>query len=182
MGDGLRQHRGRGISLGLKSSSTASPSVAIVRMHFDGSVIGALAARPTWDRVRARCSMQIAAQELGISPTRIALVMGDTSVVPFDSSTSASRSTVFMGNAIIDACASIKSQVEAIVAATPGALKDMTLGDLLKAHFGPIRGELWASAKRAMRTSRAIRWVDAQPSGNSCVRHVKWKSIPKPAK
>ena len=55
--------------------------------------------------------MQIAAQELGLAPDRIAIVMGDTSVVPFDSSTSASRSTVFMGNAVIDACDSVKKQL-----------------------------------------------------------------------
>jgi CO/xanthine dehydrogenase Mo-binding subunit len=34
----------------------------------------------------------------------ISLVMGDTAVVPFDYSTSASRSTVFMGSAVVDAC------------------------------------------------------------------------------
>ena len=47
---------------------------------------------------------QIAAQELGIAPDRVAIVMGDTAMVPFDSSTSASRSTVFMGNAVLKAC------------------------------------------------------------------------------
>jgi CO/xanthine dehydrogenase Mo-binding subunit len=37
--------------------------------------------------------------------------MGDTAVVPFDSSTSASRSTVFMGNAIVKACADAKARL-----------------------------------------------------------------------
>jgi len=54
---------------------------------------------------------QIAAQELGIAPDRIAMIMGDTSVVPYDSSTSASRSTVFMGNALMKACGDIKLQI-----------------------------------------------------------------------
>ena len=34
----LGKHRGRGIALGLKSSSTASASLAIVRLHYDASV------------------------------------------------------------------------------------------------------------------------------------------------
>ena len=137
----LATNRGRGIALGLKSSSTASRSVAIVRLHFDGSA-SVLCGTSDMGQGARTVLMQIAAQELGIEPERIAIVMGDTSVVPFDSSTSASRSTVFMGNAVIGACASIKSQVEAIVAATKGATKEMTFDDLLKAHFGPVRGEL----------------------------------------
>ena len=36
-----------------------------------------------------------------MSPDRVVIMMGDTAIVPFDSSTSASRSTVFMGNAVI---------------------------------------------------------------------------------
>src|SRR5688572_32587671 len=66
--------------------------------------------------------------------------MGDTAVVPFDSSTSASRSTVFMGNAIIEACDSIKNQLRQIADATPGTTTWPS--ELLKAHFGPPRGEI----------------------------------------
>jgi CO/xanthine dehydrogenase Mo-binding subunit len=137
----LAANRGRGISLGLKSSSTASRSVAIVRLHFDGSA-SVLCGTSDMGQGARTVLMQIAAQELGIEPDGIAIVMGDTSVVPFDSSTSASRSTVFMGNAVIEACASIRAQLDEIVRATPGATKDMTYGDLLKSHFGPIRGEV----------------------------------------
>ncbi len=42
--------------------------------------------------------------------------MGDTSVVPYDSSTSASRSTVFMGNAVIKACADVKAKLRGLAA------------------------------------------------------------------
>jgi CO/xanthine dehydrogenase Mo-binding subunit len=47
-----------------------------------------------------------------------------------------------MGNAVIDACASVKEQLRHIIEATPGATKDMPFADALKAHFGPPRGEL----------------------------------------
>ena len=67
--------------------------------------------------------------------------MGDTSVVPFDSSTSASRSTVFMGNAVINACDSVKKQLRKMAEANPAA-RGMPTAELLKAHFGPTRGEV----------------------------------------
>jgi CO/xanthine dehydrogenase Mo-binding subunit len=100
---------------------------------------------------------QIAAQELGIPPDRIAIVMGDTAVVPFDSSTSASRSTVFMGNAVLKACGEIKAQLRTQVARTYAvgedtvaiengrirvAGRDLTYEDFSKAHFGSARGEI----------------------------------------
>jgi CO/xanthine dehydrogenase Mo-binding subunit len=137
----LAPNRGRGISLGLKSSSTASRSIAMVRLHFDGSA-SVLCGTSDMGQGARTVLVQVAARELDIDPGRIAIVMGDTSVVPFDSSTSASRSTVFMGNAVIDACASIKRQLQEIAKGTPGVAKDAPVAELLKAHFGPPRGEV----------------------------------------
>ncbi len=140
-GSMLSTNRGRGISIGLKSSSTASRSIAMVRLHFDGSASVVCGTSDMGQGART-VLVQIAARELGIEPDRIAIVMGDTAVVPFDSSTSASRSTVFMGNAVIEACASVKAQIRKIVETTPGATHDMPYANLLSAHFGPPRGEL----------------------------------------
>jgi CO/xanthine dehydrogenase Mo-binding subunit len=136
----LAPNRGRGISLGLKSSSTASRSVAIVRLHFDGSA-SILCGTSDMGQGARTVLMQIAADELGLAPDRIAVVMGDTAVVPFDSSTSASRSTVFMGNAVIKACGSVKRQLRRMAEAVPGG-DGMLPADLLRAHFGPTRGEV----------------------------------------
>ena len=47
---------------------------------------------------------QICANELGLPLSDVSVVMGDTAVVPYDQQTSASRSTVLMGNAILRAC------------------------------------------------------------------------------
>ena len=85
--------------------------------------------------------LQIAAQELGIAPDRIAVIMGDTSVVPFDSSTSASRSTVFMGNAVIEACNSVKRQVREAAEGIPGAGEHDPRA-AAQSVFGPPRGEI----------------------------------------
>lgn len=136
----LAPNRGRGISLGVKSSSTASRSVAIVRLHFDGSA-SVLCGTSDMGQGARTVMMQIVARELGLDPSRIAVVMGDTSVVPFDSSTSASRSTVFMGNAIIEACENVKKQLDDMAGALPGA-RGLSTAELLKAHFGPPRGEV----------------------------------------
>ena len=153
----LAPNRGRGISLGLKSSSTASRSVAIVRLHFDGSA-SVLCGTSDMGQGARTVLMQIAAQELGLAPDRIAIVMGDTSVVPFDSSTSASRSTVFMGNAIIEACDSVKKQLRQIAEADTGATDDdVARADLLKAHFGP-------TSRRSHRHRRSRQRVRARPS------------------
>jgi CO/xanthine dehydrogenase Mo-binding subunit len=152
----LGANRGRGISLGLKSSATASASFAIVRLHFDGSA-SVLSATSDMGQGARTVLKQIAAQELGIGPERIAIVMGDTSVVPFDSSTSASRSTVFMGNAVVKACQDVKQKVrrlaserfaipEESIVVDSGAVvltgQRLAFGELMKAVFGPPRGEI----------------------------------------
>src|SRR6185295_4974358 len=121
--------RGRGISLGLKSSSTASASLAIVRLLFDGSV-SVFSATSDMGQGARTVFAQIAGRELGVSPDRIVLTMGDTAVVPFDSSTSASRSTVFMGNAILRACGNIRAQLRTLASQT-FALADEQI------HVGP---------------------------------------------
>ncbi len=152
----LAPGRGRGISLGLKSSSTASASLAIVRLLFDGSV-SVFSATSDMGQGARTVFAQIAGRELGVSPDRIVLTMGDTAVVPFDSSTSASRSTVFMGNAIVRACGDIRAQLrrlaaraydvsEASVSVEPGVVRvadrQLAYTEVLRDGFGPPRGEL----------------------------------------
>ncbi len=150
---------GRGISLGLKSSSTASTSQALARMHFDGSVT-ILSGTSDMGQGARTVFAQIAAESLGVTLDRVAIVMGDTAVVPFDSSTSASRSTVFMGNAVLKACEHIKAQLKAIASSLFDVPEEgirieqgcvhlpdradptMSSVELLQAHFGPPRGEL----------------------------------------
>src|SRR4029079_12253637 len=63
----VAEHHGRGISLGLKSSSTASSSLAIVRMHHDGSV-SILSGTSDMGQGARTVLMQIASRELCIAP------------------------------------------------------------------------------------------------------------------
>lgn len=152
----LPPRHGRGISIGIKSSSTASASFALVRLHYDGSA-SVLSATSDMGQGARTVLAQIAAHELGIPIESVAVVMGDTAIVPFDSSTSASRSTVFMGNAVLKACRHLKSQIRTIAAELRRVPDDrveigngrvtvegatLSFVDVLKAHFGPPRGEL----------------------------------------
>ena len=59
---------------------------------------------------------QLAADALGAPLDKVSVVMGDTSIVPFDLQTSASRSTVFMGTAIVRACEDIHEQLREMAA------------------------------------------------------------------
>ena len=152
----LGKNKGRGIALGLKSSSTASVSQAIVRLHYDASV-SVLSGTSDMGQGARTVLAQIAGKELGASPDRVVITLGDTSIVPYDSSTSASRSTVFMGNAVIRACEQIRRQLQTITARAlgvdesaidvlPGEVKTpngtMSYAEVMQAGLGPPRGEL----------------------------------------
>ena len=140
-GKPLATNRGRGVALGLKSSSTASLSFAIVRLHGDSSV-SVLTATSDMGQGARTVFTQLAAQELGVPPERVTIVMGDTAVVPFDSSTSASRSTVFMGNAILKACRDIKVQLRRMAEELGVADRDIGYSELLRLYYGSSRGEV----------------------------------------
>jgi CO/xanthine dehydrogenase Mo-binding subunit len=148
-------HRGRGISLGLKSSATTAASSAIVRLHGDASA-SVLSGTSDMGQGARTIFTQIVADELGIAPSRIVVIMGDTAVVPFDTSTSASRSTVFMGNAIVKACRHVKAQLEEMarevfedqrhVAVEGGVVRVgetvVAYEDFLQQYWGQPRGEV----------------------------------------
>ena len=46
--------------------------------------------------------------------------MGDTAVVPYDQQTSASRSTVLMGNAVVRACREVQAKLRTMAARLHG--------------------------------------------------------------
>jgi CO/xanthine dehydrogenase Mo-binding subunit len=107
--------RGRGLAVGIKSSATTGLSYSIVRLLADGSVL-VYAGTSDMGQGARTIFAQIAANEMGVPLSVVEVVMGDTSVVPYDQQTSASRSTVFMGNAIMRACRDIQAQVRTMAA------------------------------------------------------------------
>ena len=111
-GKPLPEGRGRGLALGCKSGPTTGISYGTVRYLADGSAV-VLSGVSDMGQGARTVFAQIVADELGVPMERIEVIMGDTSVVPFNQQTSASRSTVLMGNAILGACRDIQSQLRA---------------------------------------------------------------------
>jgi len=152
----LAPGRGRGIAVGIKPGATSGLSYSTVRLLFDGS---ALVYAGTSDMGQGARTIfaQIVADEISVELERVTVVMGDTATVPFDLQTSASRSTVFMGNAIVRACHEIQTQLrkmaadlfdvsESDVAIEKGRIsvldQELSAAELLTRSFGRLRGEL----------------------------------------
>lgn len=111
----LAAGRGRGIAVGIKAGATTGLSNSTVRLLADGSVI-VYAGTSDMGQGARTIFAQLAADALGAPLEKVSVVMGDTSVVPFDLQTSASRSTVFMGTAIVRACEDIHEQLRELAA------------------------------------------------------------------
>jgi CO/xanthine dehydrogenase Mo-binding subunit len=148
--------RGRGIACGIKAGATTGLSYATVRLLFDGSVL-VLAGTSDMGQGARTIFAQIAAGELGVPLDRVRVVMGDTTIVPFDLQTSASRSTVFMGTAILRACGDIQRQLRELAADLYGVDRDavavkrglvragarqVPVVEVVQAGLGRLRGEL----------------------------------------
>ncbi len=148
--------RGRGIALGIKSGPTTGLSYSTVRLLADGSVIVYAGTSDMGQGARTVLA-QIAGQELGAPLDWVTVVMGDTAVVPYDQQTSASRSTVLMGNSVLSACREIQGKVRAMAARTHGVDetaisvdrgvvhlpgRDVPIRDVLGPGLGPLGGEV----------------------------------------
>jgi CO/xanthine dehydrogenase Mo-binding subunit len=115
----LPEGHGRGIAVGIKSGPTTGLSYSIVRLLADGSVVVYAGTSDMGQGARTVLA-QVAAHELGAPLEWVTVVMGDTAIVPYDQQTSASRSTVLMGNAVHSACRSIQAQLAAMAARLHG--------------------------------------------------------------
>jgi CO/xanthine dehydrogenase Mo-binding subunit len=161
-GEPLPIGHGRGIAVGLKASATAGASYCILRILQDGSVT-LIAGTSDMGQGARTILTQLVSESLGVPIDGVALVMGDTAVVPFDYSTSASRSTVFMGSAVVDACEKAIVELCGMAADSHGvpledvvfeqghvsvAGKRYTMPQLLEEAFGTVPGEIIATGSQ----------------------------------
>ncbi len=152
----LAADRGRGVAMMLKASIAPSVSEAIVRLHADGSVT-VLASTVELGQGARTVMAQIAAEVLAVEVERVSVLLPDTSVTPYDQTTSSSRSTTMVGKAVQQAAGDVAEQLLRIAAkaldAPAASLRidggAVVLGDrrldygaLLRAHFGMAGGEL----------------------------------------
>ncbi len=155
-GTPLPPGHGRGIAVGIKSGPTTGLSYSTVRLLVDGSVIVYAGTSDMGQGARTVLA-QIASQELGAPLDWVTVVMGDTAVVPYDQQTSASRSTVLMGNAVLAACRQIQGRLRAMAATLHGLAeadvrvadgvvslpdRELPIREVLAAGLGRLGGEL----------------------------------------
>ena len=155
-GSPLPPGRGRGIAIGLKSGPTTGLSYATVRLLADGSAV-LYAGTSDMGQGARTIFAQIVGQELGMPLEQVSVVMGDTSLVPYDQQTSASRSSVLMGNAVLQACREVQGKLRTLAARTHGVDESeivvdsgmVTVGgeeqsvrELLAAGLGRLGGEI----------------------------------------
>ncbi len=148
--------RGKGIAVGLKSGPTTGLSYSTVRLLVDGSVV-VYAGTSDMGQGARTIFAQIAAQELGAPIDSVTVVSGDTAVVPYDQQTSASRSTVLMGNAVLGACRDIQGKLRAMAARLEGvdeaevtvdggvvtiADREWPIRDVVRRGLGRLGGEV----------------------------------------
>ena len=115
--------RGKGLACMIKATITPSISCAVVKLNEDASLsiyIGTVEMGQGSDTVMA----QIAGAELGIALEKIQVLGVDTDVVPYDLTTSSSRSTFHMGKAVQLAAQDIQRQLRQIAAKEYGVPED----------------------------------------------------------
>jgi CO/xanthine dehydrogenase Mo-binding subunit len=108
--------RGKGLACMIKATITPSISCAVVKLNEDAS-LSLYAGTVEMGQGSETVLAQIAGKELGIALEKIQVLGVDTDVVPYDLTTSSSRSTFHMGKAVQLAARDVLRQLAAIAAA-----------------------------------------------------------------
>lgn len=106
---------GKGIACYIKVTGTPSTTSVTVRMNGDGTVNVLAASREMGQGVRT-VFPQFVSSVLGIDIDKVYMSQADTSITPYDKTTTSSRSTFHGGNAILEACEDIVRQLKVLVA------------------------------------------------------------------
>ncbi|MBI3742427.1 MAG: xanthine dehydrogenase family protein [Chloroflexi bacterium] len=106
---------GRGFAVMMKSTTPASKSLARLKFSADGTLTVYTSTVELGQGAHTAMA-QIAASAMQLPMRALRVIGPDTAHTPFDSTTSASRSTNMMGNAIIAAAENLKSKLRALAA------------------------------------------------------------------
>jgi len=136
--------RGRGYGVMMKSTVATSKSQAKLKLTDDGTVT-LFTSTVEMGQGGHTTMAQITAENLGAPMSAIKIVGPDTAITPFDSTSSASRSTSMMGNAVMAACGSMKKKLfelgAPLLEAPPDQLKTengFVVADETSISFGDI--------------------------------------------
>jgi carbon-monoxide dehydrogenase large subunit len=121
---------GKGIACMSKNTKTPSGSAALVTINQDGSANVVTSSVEVGQGVRTILA-QIAAEGLGLRVEQVSVSQGgDTDTTPYDASTTSSRSTFHMGNAVKLASADAREQIVTLAALALGCSpEDLTARD-----------------------------------------------------
>ena len=103
-------YRGKGIAFGERFIKTPFPSAAFLKVNEDGT-IELLSSSSEVGQGAETILCQIAAEEMGVPLSSVSKASPDTAFTPFDESTTSSRTTFHMGNAIRMAATDAKEQI-----------------------------------------------------------------------
>lgn len=115
--------RGRGLACILKSTLTPTASFGLVRLDGDGSAEVITSAVEHGQGAHTVLA-QIAAEELRVPVERVRCVLPDTSVTPYDRSSTSSRTTFHVGHVVRDAAVDVRRQLVEMAAAVLEAHAD----------------------------------------------------------
>jgi CO/xanthine dehydrogenase Mo-binding subunit len=114
-GGGEGDLRGKGLAVTVKTTVTPSTSTASLKLNEDGSVSLLVSTTEVGQGSRT-VLRQIAADAVGVPLDQVDQAYPDTDLTPWDQTTSSSRSTMMMGEAISRAGAEFQRQVREIAA------------------------------------------------------------------
>jgi CO/xanthine dehydrogenase Mo-binding subunit len=131
-GGGDSRGEGRGIGFGISASDAGAhpTSVAMVRLHADGSASAAVGATELGQGSRTVLA-QILAEELELPLERVAIIASDTGVTPYERTTGASRTTALVGRSLQAACADARRRVRELAGGEDGSY-----AEAIKRFFG----------------------------------------------
>jgi CO/xanthine dehydrogenase Mo-binding subunit len=110
------RYRGIGIGCSTKNTKTPSGSGAVIYFNQDGRITIATASVEVGQGARTVLA-QVVAEVLGVPVNTISFSDPDTDITPFDASTTSSRTTFHMGNALKMAAEDVKEQLTQLGAA-----------------------------------------------------------------
>ena len=148
---------GAAIACSASDAGAFPVSTAAVRVQADGSVI-VLSGSTEMGQGSRSALAQIAAAELGIEISSVAVRQADTSATTYERTTGASRTTTLTGLALQRACADARSKIVAMSAEVEGVTEDSvravaggieladgrfrSYGDVVRSWFGATAGEI----------------------------------------
>lgn len=124
-----RERVGRGLSMVMKTTNTPSASTSTVKLNQDGS-LDILSSSVEMGQGATTVLAQIAAERSGVPVERVRVSLPDTDLTPFDQSTTSSRTTFAMGEAVTRAVQEVTTTLRELAAdALEVGPEDVTLQD-----------------------------------------------------